>query len=346
MHENYYNRREEKIFSSDNWWDWEIGTPENLLEGLVCISEDISQKLIDKYLEPINRYVPLPSMTMSNRINTAYSSIFSGVLQKDYKKIAISVENFRECFETVEKLDGFYDDGSFIQHNYISYLGEYGVEMMTALTIISYSLDESIFRLDEYMKKNQFNWIVNSFLPSMYKGGIMDLVRGRSIVRDIRGDQSGKMITNAMCLMIDYLENEEDINYLKPILKNFYELNHRYLMYSATPSALIKLEEFENDEDIKAKKIDDFSKIFSRMDKAISQVNNVAIGISMSSSRSGKYESINGENRKGWYTGDGMTYIYLNVNDYGSNYWKNINNYRLQGTTVTKAKREEKIYLE
>ena len=113
-------------------------------------------------------------------------------------------------------------------------------------------------------------------------------------------------------------------------------------MYSATPSALIKLEEFENDENIKAKKIDDFSKIFSRMDKAISQVNNVAIGISMSSSRSGKYESINGENRKGWYTGDGMTYIYLNVNDYGSNYWKNINNYRLQGTTVKKAKREEK----
>ena len=342
MHENYYNRREENIFSSDNWWDWEIGTPEKLLEALVCISEDISQKLIDKYLEPINRYVPLPSMTMSNRINVAYSSIFSGVLQKDYKRIAISIENFRECFETVEKLDGFYDDGSFIQHNYISYLGEYGVEMMTPLTIISYSLDESVFKLDKYMKKNQYNWIINSFLPSMYNGGIMDLVRGRSIVRDIRGDQSGKMITNAMCLMIDYLEDEEDINYLKTILKNFYELNKRYLMYSATPSALIKLEEFENDKNIPAKKIDDFSKIFSRIDKAISQVNNVAIGISMSSSRSGKYESINGENQKGWYTGDGMTYIYLNVNDYGSNYWKNINNYRLQGTTVTKAKREEK----
>ena len=146
----------------------------------------------------------------------------------------------------------------------------------------------------------------------------MDLVRGRSIVRDIRGDQSGKMITNAMCLMIDYLEDEEDINYLKTILKNFYELNKRYLMYSATPSALIKLEEFENDKNIPAKKIDDFSKIFSRID-------NVAIGISMSSSRTGKYESINGENQKGWYTGDGMTYIYLNVNDYGSNYWKNIN---------------------
>ncbi len=96
MHENYYNRREENIFSSnDNWWDWEIGTPENLLGALVCISEDLPQKVIDKYLEPINRYVPLPSMTMSNRINVAYSSIFASVLQKNYKRIAISIEMFR-----------------------------------------------------------------------------------------------------------------------------------------------------------------------------------------------------------------------------------------------------------
>jgi hypothetical protein len=155
MHENYYSRREENIFSNDNWWDWEIGTPENLLEALVCIADDISQKLIDKYLEPINRYDPYPSMTMSNRINIAYCSIISAVLQKDYKRIAISIEMFRECFDTVEKLDGFYDDGSFIQHNYISYLGEYGVEMMTPLTILSYSLDESVFRLDDEMKQYQ-----------------------------------------------------------------------------------------------------------------------------------------------------------------------------------------------
>ena len=342
MHENYYNRREENIFSDNKWWQWEIGTPENLLETLACISEDLSQKLIDKYLEPINRYDPLPSKTMSNRINIAYCSIFSAVLQKNYKKIAISVEMFRECFDTVEKSDGFYDDGSFIQHDYISYLGQYGVEMMTALTIISYSLEDSVFRLDENMKKSQYEWIINSYLPFMYNGGFMDLVRGRSISRNIRGDQSGKMIINAMCLMIDYLPNKENIDYLKSILKNFYELNKSYLMISLSPFALIKLEEFENDNTIPPKKINDFSKFFSRIDKAISQVNNVGIGISMSSSRIGKYESISGENNKGWYTGDGMTYIYLHVNDYASNYWKNINYYRLQGTTVTNAKREEK----
>ena len=342
MHENYYNRREEQIFSGfDNWWDWEIGTPENLLDALICISEDISQKLIDKYLEPINRYDPLPSMTMSNRINIAYSCIFSSVLQKNYKRIAISIEKFRECFGTVEKSDGFYEDGSFIQHGYYAYIGEYGDEMMTALSIITYSLDESVFRLDEEMKDYQYYWIVNSFLPSMFNGGYMDLIRGRSISRDIRGDQSGKLTLNTMCLLIDYITEEEKVNYLKPILKNIYLLNKPYLRYVSTPATLIKLEEYESDDSIEPKKIDDFAKVFSRIDKAISQVNNVGIGISMSSSRIGKFESINSENTKGWYTGDGMTYVYLNVNDYASNYWKNINYYRLQGTTVTTAKRKD-----
>ncbi|MBO6244327.1 MAG: hypothetical protein J6O41_07205, partial [Clostridia bacterium] len=82
--------------------------------------------------------------------------------------------------------------------------------MMTPLTILSYSLDDSVFRLDDEMKQYQFNWIKNSFLPAIYKGGFMDLVRGRSISRDIRGDQSGKMIINSMCLMLDYLVKEED----------------------------------------------------------------------------------------------------------------------------------------
>ena len=78
------------------------------------------------------------------------------------------------------------------------------------------------------------------------------------------------------------------------------------------------------------------------MDKAISQINGVGLGISLSSTRTGKYESINGENKKGWYQGDGMTYIYLSPQDYASLYWPFVNYYRLPGTTITNAPREEK----
>jgi hyaluronate lyase len=192
------------------------------------------------------------------------------------------------------------------------------------------------------MIKFQYNWIINSYLPLIYNGGYTDIVRGRSVSRNIRGDQSGKYIMNTLCLMTDYLTEKNDIYYLKQILKEFYQLNKPYFMYVLTPASLIKLEEIENDNNIQPKKINNFAKVFSRGDIAISQVNNVGIGISMSSSRIGKYESINGENMKGWYSGDGMVYIYLNVNDYASNYWQNVNFYRLQGTTVTNAKRVEK----
>ena len=78
------------------------------------------------------------------------------------------------------------------------------------------------------------------------------------------------------------------------------------------------------------------------MDKAISQINGVGLGISFSSTRNGKYESINGENNIGWYEGDGMTYIYFSPNDYANSYWPYVNPYRLPGTTVTNAPREKK----
>ena len=109
---------------------------------------------------------------------------------------------------------------------------------------------------------------------------------------------------NTLCLMVDYLTEKDYINYLKQLLKEFYQLNTSYLIYVLTPALLIKLEELEKDNSIIPKKINDFTK-----DISISQVNNVIIGISMSSSHIGKYESINGENTKGLYSGDGMVYL-------------------------------------
>src|SRR5438445_9174981 len=47
---------------------------------------------------------------------------------------------------------------------------------------------------------------------------------------------------------------------------------------------------------------------FPRMDEALHLRPGWGFALSMSSSRSGNYESIQGENLRGWYTGDGMTY--------------------------------------
>src|SRR5262249_26343386 len=44
---------------------------------------------------------------------------------------------------------------------------------------------------------------------------------------------------------------------------------------------------------------------------------------------------INQENLKGWYTGDGMTYLYnQDQGQYSDDFWPTVNQYRLPGTTV------------
>ena len=341
MHENYYNKRGNLTWSWNNWWDWEIGSAQYLIDILILINDDISQNLLNKYLEPINKYDYLPSYTMANKVDIAYCSIFAAVLQKDYKRIAFSIDSLKECFINVEKDDGFYDDGSYIQHSVYAYTGSYGTGFLSAITIISYCLSDTIFRLDDNMINEQYNWAINSYLPLLYNGAYCDHVRGRAIVRNIKGYRTGTSAINSLIYMTTYLINKDNVNYLKSILKYFYEIN-RDNDYSISFISLKLITNIENDTNILPKKINSFAKVFSRMDKTISQIKNISIAISMSSTRTGKYESINGENLKGWYTGDGMTYIYFNTNDYASDYWSYVNYYRIPGTTVTKAPREQK----
>ena len=96
-------------------------------------------------------------MTMANRADIAYGCIIAGVLQRDYSRIVLSVEMLRELFVNAEEGDGFYDDGSFIQHSFYAYIGGYGSSLIDSLSKLTYSLEETCFRFDDDMKEKQFN---------------------------------------------------------------------------------------------------------------------------------------------------------------------------------------------
>ena len=341
MHEHYYTKKKQKIFSGfDNWWNWDIGIPQALVQILVFIKDELTTEQINKFLSPLNQYIPLPKMTMANRADIAYSCIIAGALQKDYKRIARSVQMLRECFNYVKKGDGFYEDGSFIQHTVYAYIGGYGSALINAFSRISYSLEYTCFRLDEEMTERQFNWIFVHFIPFLYKGAYFDLVRGRGVSRNAKGQSTGLATINSIFFALKYIKNEKSLIYLKYYLKDLYLNNKIFYDNSLSIGVLSILEELEN-EDIPLLNINNnFAKVFPKTDKAIAQVNGIGIGISLSSTRQGKYESINEENKKGWYQGDGMTYVYTSPDDYASLFWQNVNPYRLPGTTVTTAPRE------
>ncbi|MDK9580070.1 polysaccharide lyase family 8 super-sandwich domain-containing protein [Sneathia sanguinegens] len=62
----------------------------------------------------------------------------------------------------------------------------------------------------------------------------------------------------------------------------------------------------------------------------------------MSSNKIKYYEAMNGENERGWYTGDGMLYLYNgDIRQFNDEFWSTVDPYRLPGITVDKAKRED-----
>ena len=224
MHDNYYTKRKQKIFTGfDNWWNWDIGVPKELVEIIVYLKDEVTEDQINKYLSPLNEYIPLPSLTMANRADIAFSCIIAGAIQKNYKRIAISVEMLRELFDIVEEGDGFYNDGSFIQHKVYPYIGGYGIYLINSVSRITYSLDGTCFMFDDEMKENQFKWIFNTFIPFIFEGSLYDLVRGRFIESTVKTTTTGTNCINAFLFVTQYLKDENNLNYLK-LFKIIYKI--------------------------------------------------------------------------------------------------------------------------
>jgi hyaluronate lyase len=75
--------------------------------------------------------------------------------------------------------------------------------------------------------------------------------------------------------------------------------------------------------------------MFGPMARAVHRGDGWALYIAMCNWRVASYETLNGENRKGWYTGAGAVYLYNDdVGQFTDSYWPTVDAYRLPGTTV------------
>ena len=166
-YENYYNLNS---IEHTNWWQWEIGYPLLLNDILILFNKELKKELINKILDvtkyflPDENYLgnnpvaihpsgkPLRRATGGNLIDTAKILFLRGVLLKDMAMCQKAVESMSETLEiideknveTISNRDGFYADGSFIQHGFIPYAGTYGNVLLHEIGRAS--CRESVFR--------------------------------------------------------------------------------------------------------------------------------------------------------------------------------------------------------
>jgi len=110
-----------------------------------------------------------------------------------------------QVLEYVESGDGFYRDGSFIQHNKHPYTGGYGKALLAEITRLMQLLHDSSWEVSDPNVSNIYKWVFEAFEPVIYKGAMMDMVRGRELTRYASHDHAIGHSTIASILQISPL---------------------------------------------------------------------------------------------------------------------------------------------
>lgn len=349
----YDNAYHEGLPEIGNWWHWELGIPKAVNDILILMNGDIPKEKVDKYLgatkffQPDARYSGAGATasysstpdkrvsTGANRTDTAMISFLRGVLLEDKVEVKNALEAVTEVGEYATKGDGFYKDGSFIQHNNVAYNGTYASVLFNGLGGILYLVKDTEFEIKSKKLNNIYEAILNGYGYLFINGGINDSVSGRAISRNKTSDLSrGRDVINSLAMLSEGASEEYRVR-LQELIKTTISSNNSFniLEISGNRTILGILRDIVEDESIKTRNIVG-NKMFHSMDRAISKnKNGGAVALSMHSSRIANFETMNGENLKGWFTGDGMTYIYGNDSSAYTEFWPTVDMYHLPGVT-------------
>ncbi|GAA3734002.1 polysaccharide lyase 8 family protein [Plantactinospora mayteni] len=317
----------------DNWYEWEISGPRAFNDAQVILYDRLAASKLSAYGRATARHTPRPVYTAANRALTAHVVVGRGALLSDAATVASGVAGLGDVLGYVTSGDGFYRDGSFIQHDYYPYAGSYGASILDALAPALATVAGTARQIDGSMA---VNWIRDAFDPLIWRGAFMDMAMGRVISRPDEQNHAmgGYTLTAALGLIPAVPAGDQP--WLRSVLKEWLladasgdPLPDRNIPVRLTAAALM------NDDTVARRGPLAVSKVYPRQDRIVHRKPTWALGISMFSSRIANYESINDENLRGWLTADGATYLYVgDGGEFGNGYWPTVDPTRIPGTTA------------
>jgi len=334
MYANIYNENKSETGS---WWDWEIGAPLKLNDTVVLLYGQLSSTQITNYMNAVGKFKPTANMTGANRIWVCTVDAVRGILIKDSATLAGARDRVSPVFNYVTSRDGFYRDGSFIQHFTQAYTGGYGVALLSDVAKLMYLLNGSTWEITDPDKRNVYQWVYDSFEPLVYKGSMMDMVRGRNISRYYQDDHDAGHTAIQAILRISRFAPSADAARMKSMVKYWIQKDTFHSFMEGPIEMIVLGKALLSDSSVAPRGELTTFRQYANMDRTVHLRPGFGFGISAHSSRISNYEAINGENLKGWYTGEGMTYLYNNdLGQFSDGFWQTVNAYRLPGTTVQK----------
>lgn len=352
LHRNRFN---EAVKPYGNWWYWQIGVPIAVLETMLLLGERLDNSLSPLLLRTVDRFVGDPAYqgqlfgkppsvsTGANLVWKCTAAALSAVLQGNESKLLAARQALLPVFSYTEDGDGFYEDGSFIQHHHYAYTGGYGKALLHDIARLLVWLDRTEWALPPEAKEITLEWVERSFAPLVFRGSMPDMVNGREISRGHKQNHdNGHVVITSILRLARLLEGESQRRLLSKVKWWIAADTCKAYLDDAPPDTKDQARLLLEDSSIAPTGEEGFCRLFARMDRAVLQGKGFAYAVSMHSSRIRTYESINGENLKGWYTGQGMTFLYNgDLGQYADAFWPTVDAYRLPGTTVTDRPRSD-----
>lgn len=342
----------------DNWWDWESGGARAVADVMCILHKHLPSDVMQAAQQAIVYFIPDPfylrttkaagnsrqdtltddNRTLStgaNRIDLCRAAVCAAIASQDAERVRHALSGLADTWQIVQKGDGFYADGSFIQHYHTPYTGSYGDVLLTGLSMLFTLVSDTAFNIPIKQRQLVYDHIDKAYIPVIVAGQVLDNVRGRSVSRLTEpGSMHGGSIMKSILLLAqgapaDYQQKWQAIcvNWIKRNQYNQFDkrgsITHLSLVINA-------LQHSQGNAPLQP------SKMFASMDRLVHRTPNWVASIAMCSRRISWYECGNQENEWASRTGSGMRYLYLlnQLSQFEDAFWPTLDYAAPTGTTV------------
>lgn len=288
---NYWLKND---FLSTNWWDQQIGVPQQLIPILFLMEKELSTTQIKEALVLLNR--AKIKMSGQNKVWLATNVMLRSLFQRKSDSVAIASKAIQGELK-ISKSAGIKSDGSYHEHGAQLQFGNYGLHFLEDMIKCYQFLNNTPYQFKEKKIKILRNYILN---------GQQWVVWNKKYDISSAGRQ---LFPNELVKKFKILE--ASIEKMLALDKGFYDAYNK----------------------AKNSKFLEGNKHFYKSDFQVHRTKDFYFSVKMSSKRVIGTESVNKENIQGYYMGDGVSLLYTDKNQYNEIFpfwdWK-----KLPGTTI------------
>ncbi|MCK7675590.1 polysaccharide lyase 8 family protein [Corynebacterium pygosceleis] len=333
-------------FEYGNWWDWESGAARAVGDVMCLLGDEIPADTMAKAAAGIAHFIPDPTeqeinkgasrktSTGANRLDLCRAVACAAIAAEDETRLRDALNGLSDTWRYVETGDGFYRDGSFVQHTHIPYTGAYGNVLISGLSLMFDLVAGTTFDISEEGKQRVYYLVDQAYIPIIVEGQAIDGVRGRSISRKIEpGSSHGISILTSIIRLAERAPAEYAERW-RGLCSGWLHRN-TYNDFTDTGS-MSQLALVNRAMSFPAAPALSEPKMFTSMDRLVHRSADWTVAVSMCSKRISWYEYGNRENELGSRTGSGMRYLMLpeNMGQYEDGFWCTVDYSAPTGTTV------------